>query len=276
MQIFIQSTSYELWNITSKGPLIPTKVVDGVTLPKVPQEYTTADHKSLELNSKAIGLLYCALTNDEFSKISRCTSAKEIWDTLEVTYEGKSQVKEAKINMLVCEYEMFKMKKDESIRDMFARFNAIINPLSSLGKTYTNSELVRKILRSLPKQWDVLTTTLLQSKELSSMTLSDLDGNLVTQELAFKAREIDEGKTSKSMALKALQEEEEPQSEECENEEDEDMAFISHKLKKFFSRRNQGRRFNKGDSSKRIPNRGGLQIENHKCALSARSPDISR
>ncbi|GAV63113.1 LOW QUALITY PROTEIN: UBN2 domain-containing protein, partial [Cephalotus follicularis] len=69
---------------------------------------------------------------------------------LEVTYEGTNQVKE-KISMLVHEYELFLMHDNESISDMFTRFTTIINSLKNLGKSYSNQELVRKILRCLPK-----------------------------------------------------------------------------------------------------------------------------
>ena len=41
--------------------------------------------------------------------------AKEIWDKLEVTYEGTSRVKESKINLLVTQYEVFKMAESETI-----------------------------------------------------------------------------------------------------------------------------------------------------------------
>ena len=38
--------------------------------------------------------LFCSLSHKEFNRISICTAAKEIWDTLEVTYKGTGQVKE--------------------------------------------------------------------------------------------------------------------------------------------------------------------------------------
>ena len=98
-----------------------------------------------------MNVLYCALDASEFNHISTCASAKEIWNRLEVIHEGTNQVKESKINMLVHKYELFKIEHDESITAMFTRFTDIINGLKSLGKSYTNSELVRKILRSLPR-----------------------------------------------------------------------------------------------------------------------------
>ncbi|GAV83541.1 zf-CCHC domain-containing protein/UBN2 domain-containing protein [Cephalotus follicularis] len=76
-----------------------------------------------------------------------------MWDLLEVTYEGTYQVKESKISMLVHEYELFFMHDNECISDMFTRFTTIVNSLKNLGKSYSNQELVRKILRCLPRSW---------------------------------------------------------------------------------------------------------------------------
>jgi len=53
--------------------------------------------------------------------------------------------------MFVHQYELFKMQSDKTIKDMFTRFTDITNNFKSLGKTYTNEEMVRKILRYLPK-----------------------------------------------------------------------------------------------------------------------------
>ena len=53
--------------------------------------------------------------------------------------------------MLIHKYELFKMEPTESITNMFTRFTDIVNSLKYLGKDYTNSDLVRKILRSLPR-----------------------------------------------------------------------------------------------------------------------------
>ena len=82
----------------------------------------------------------------EFSRISTCRSAKEMWDKLKLIYEGTSEVKETKANLLITEYEVFRMKNDESISDMFARLMQLINHLKALGKMYTDTKLVRKVL----------------------------------------------------------------------------------------------------------------------------------
>ena len=61
------------------GPKIPTKTsADGVVTPKEEAEWNEDDKKKIELNAKAINLLHCAISFEEYRKVSRCKTAKEI------------------------------------------------------------------------------------------------------------------------------------------------------------------------------------------------------
>ena len=53
--------------------------------------------------------------------------------------------------MLTLNYELFKIKEEETIKEMLDRFTNIINGLKALGKAYPNKEMVKKLLNSLPK-----------------------------------------------------------------------------------------------------------------------------
>ncbi|KAL5556311.1 hypothetical protein UlMin_038547 [Ulmus minor] len=134
---------------------------------------------------------------EEFNRIRTCKTAKDIWHTLEVVHEGTNQVKESKISMLVHKYELFQMKHDESITQMYTRFTDIINDLSSLGKEYLMSEKVRKILRSLPKQWEAKVTAIQEAKNLSTLPLDELVRSLMTHEMTMKQNSDDSVKTDK-------------------------------------------------------------------------------
>ncbi|GAV66242.1 UBN2 domain-containing protein [Cephalotus follicularis] len=149
MTIFLQSLDYHLWHIVVNGPRMPTRTIEGVVSLKPENEFNDNDFKMLQLNSEAKHVLFCAVGPNEFNRISSCDMAKEMWDLLEVTYEGTNQVKESKISMLVHEYELFLIHDNECISDMFTRFTTIVNSLKNLGKSYSNQELVRKILSRL-------------------------------------------------------------------------------------------------------------------------------
>ena len=93
-----------------------------------------------------MNILQCAIHPIEFLRISTYRSAKKMWDKLELIYEGTSEFKETKVNLLITEYEMFRRKTNESISNIFAQLTQLINHLKALGKMYTDTELVRKVL----------------------------------------------------------------------------------------------------------------------------------
>ena len=55
-----------------------------------------------------------------------------MWDTLQVTHEGTTDVNRLRINTLTHEYELFRMNQYEIIQDMQNRFTHIVNHLASL------------------------------------------------------------------------------------------------------------------------------------------------
>ena len=75
---------------------------------------------------------------------------------------------------------------------MFSRFIDIINDLKSLGRVYSNADLVQKILRSLPNKWDPKVTAIQEAKDLNTLLLDELLGSLITHELTMQHRTEDE------------------------------------------------------------------------------------
>ena len=166
MQNFIESIDMELWEIVNKGSYAIPKVKNnkGAEDDKPKDPFTSAEWDKFTKNSRAKHILYCGLDANEYNQISACDTARQIWSKLIVTYEGISQVRETKMNMFIHQYELFKIQIDESIKDMFTQFTDIINNLKSLGKIYTNEEMVKKILRCLPKnKWGPKVTAIEES-----------------------------------------------------------------------------------------------------------------
>ena len=147
--------------LIKNGPLIPIKVKeDGTTVKKQPEEFDNNDFKMMEKNAEAKKLLYFGLGLDEYTHISECESAKDIWEALQVAHEGTNQVKQSRIELLMRKYELFQMGDRETVMDMYTHFTHITNELKSLGKTFTTEELVRKILRFLRRTWEAKVTAI--------------------------------------------------------------------------------------------------------------------
>lgn len=64
----------------------------------------------------------CALSKEEYTKVHNFKSAKEMLDTLILTYEGFTEEKRNKYSLLTPKYEMFTMDGNEDIQSMFGHF----------------------------------------------------------------------------------------------------------------------------------------------------------
>jgi len=158
--------------------IIPKRIKEDDTIViKKPEEFDKNDFKMMEKSAKAKKLLYFGLGPNEYARILECESAKDIWDALQVALEGTNRVKQSRIELL------FEMGDCETVMDMYTRFTHIINVIKSLGKTFTTEELVRKILRFLPRTWGAKITAIQETKDLKTISLDELIGNLQTYEL---------------------------------------------------------------------------------------------
>ncbi|XP_070056835.1 uncharacterized protein [Nicotiana tomentosiformis] len=224
----------ELLDVICDGPYVPTKKVGehAVMVPKTRKEYNDTDRKAVEKNFRAKKILVCGIGPDEYNRISACQSTKEIWEALQTAHEGTTQVKQSKIDMLITEYELFKMKDDESIQDMHTRFTSIINELHSLGEIIPRNKLVRKVLRVLPSSWESKVNVITEAKDLQTLTMDELVENLKTYEMKRKKdSERRELKKEKNQVLKA--------ENNDSSEEDSDMAYLTRRFQKMV-RRNGG------------------------------------
>ncbi|GJR31922.1 zf-CCHC domain-containing protein [Tanacetum coccineum] len=120
----------------------------------------------------------------------------------------------------------------------FARFNTIITSLKALDEGYYSRNYVRKFLRALHPKWRAKVMTIEESKDLTSLSLDELIGNLKVHEMIIKKdSEIVKAKVEwKYLALKAKKE---SSDEECSTSgsEDEEYVMAVRHFKKFFKRR---------------------------------------
>ncbi|GKB13988.1 zf-CCHC domain-containing protein [Tanacetum coccineum] len=212
-ETYVKSKDLDLWHVIINGdfqPIIqnPETKLDEV----VPFENQTDDLKRrLSKNNEAKMVIYNALPRKEYERIFMCNTAKEIWKTLLITHQGNNQVKDNKIDLLVQQYEQFVISEDESIDSAFARFNTIITSLKALDEGYSSKNYRRKFLRALHPKWRVKVTAIEESKDLTSLSLDELIGNL----------------------------KKESSDEECSTSgsKDEEYAMAVRDFKKFFKRR---------------------------------------
>ncbi|GJT32817.1 retrovirus-related pol polyprotein from transposon TNT 1-94 [Tanacetum coccineum] len=235
---YVKSKDLDLWHVITNGDFQPIVQNSKTKLDEViPFEKQTGDlKKRLAKNNEAKMVIYNDLPRKEYERIFMCNMAKEIWKTLLITHQ------------------------DESIDSAFARFNTIITSLKALDEGYSSKNYVRKFLRALHPKWRAKVTAIEESKDLTSLSLDELIGNLKVHEMIIKKdSEIVKAKgflwwevgrlsmsyvdssvkakvERKSIALKAKKE---SSDEECSTSgsEDEEYAMAVRDFKKFFKRR---------------------------------------
>ena len=85
MRAFLLSLDEKVWQVVE---IVWTKPM------KVPTDWDDAKIKAANFDSMALNVLFSAITNEEFKKISSTKTTKEAWTILQTTYEGTKAVKD--------------------------------------------------------------------------------------------------------------------------------------------------------------------------------------
>ncbi|KAJ9539154.1 hypothetical protein OSB04_031887 [Centaurea solstitialis] len=101
------------------------------------------------------------------------------------------------------QYESFIHQKDETLSQLHQRFNCLLIDMKTIGTIYPNSEVVTKFMEALPEHWEIYTSCLTMSKDIKTLTLSELYGILLNREQQKKLKKnlIRDTKDSKSTSV---------------------------------------------------------------------------
>ncbi|GJU89044.1 zf-CCHC domain-containing protein [Tanacetum coccineum] len=215
-ETYVKAKDLDLWHIIWNGDF-PSLAKNEVTqiLEVVPFEQQDDDlKKKFAKNNEAKMVLYNALPKKEYERIFKCKTAKDIWKSLLITHQ------------------------EEYIDSGFARFNTIITSLKALDEGFSSKNYVRKFLRALYPKWRAKVKAIEESKDLSSLALDELIGNLKVHEVFMeKDFEIYKGKKEriKYIALKAKKESSDDETS-TSGSDDEEYAMAVRNFKKFFKR----------------------------------------
>ncbi|XP_072060293.1 uncharacterized protein [Arachis hypogaea] len=199
-------------------------------------------------------MLNCGISFEEYQKVSRCKTAKKIWDKLHITHEDTTQVKQTRIDMLNKEYKMFTMKEGESIYEMFERFSIIINSLDTIEITHSKQVLVKKVIKSLTKEWETKATIIFESSNLNQMTYEELRGKLLAYEITHMKNDIRKKGVALKSCVKSLDD------ESNDSLSDEEIVFFARKFRRLMRLKGRSRR-----GSSKEPKKDISKVIYHNC-----------
>ncbi|CAJ2661891.1 unnamed protein product [Trifolium pratense] len=233
MMAFLKQIDSKTWKAVLRGWTPPVKMdKDGKPTfeLKSAEEWSKEEDELALANSKALYALYNGVDKHIFRLIKKCVSAKEAWTILETVHEGTSKVKLSKLQLLTTKFENLRMNDDETIQDFHMTILDFDNQFDALGEKIPEEKLVRKMLRSLPKKFDMKVTAIEEAKDITDMKLDELVGSLQTYEVATNEK-MD--KKNKSIAFVSNAEEEDQQSDtESENSISDAMVLLRKQFNK--------------------------------------------
>ncbi|GKA51402.1 retrovirus-related pol polyprotein from transposon TNT 1-94 [Tanacetum coccineum] len=233
-ETYVKSKDLDLWHVITDGDFPPIQNNPETKKDEVVPFHKQNDDlkKKLAKNNEAKMVIYNALPRKEYERIFMCQTAKEIWDTLLITHQGNNQVKANKIDLLVQQYEQFTIPEEESIDNAFAKFNTIITSLKALDEGFSSKNCVRKFLRALHPKWRAKVTAIEESKNLTTLPLDELIGNLkVYEEVIKKDFETVKGKKEQSRSL-VLKVKKEVSDEDSSSYDSKDEKVIGKGIRK--------------------------------------------
>ena len=148
---------------------------------------------------------------------------------MNVSFEGTSNVKRTRIDMLVSEYERVTMGNEKSVEEFSNKLSSISQEAVVLGKTYKDKKLIKKFLRSLPDKFQSHKSAIEVALNSDDLKFDHVVGMMQAYDLRLKKKEPTVGK---GLALMADQ----------SNEIKEKVSLIVKKYFKKFEKEQQGGR----------------------------------
>ncbi|XP_048235396.1 uncharacterized protein LOC112534844 [Ricinus communis] len=191
---------YDHWSLLMEN-LMQSKeywiiVENGFKEPDAGEKLTAEQEKTLtELrlkDFKAMNYLLSSIDKTILKTISQKASAKELWDSMKLKFQGSARVKRAQLQALRREFEVLEMKEGESVNDYFGRVIVVSNAMRNCGEEINDVKIVEKILRTLTERFNYVVCSIEESKDIDMLSVDQLQSSLLVHEQKFTRRVVTE------------------------------------------------------------------------------------
>jgi hypothetical protein len=134
----------------------------------------------------ALDALCGAVPQEMVPTIAKKETAKEAWDAIATMRVGDDYVKKVTTQQLRRKFDLVTFDDGETVEDYVLRLSGMAAHLATLGEEVKDSEIVAKLLQSLPTCFKQITITIKTLLNASIMSVVDLTGRLKEAEEAFE------------------------------------------------------------------------------------------
>ncbi|GJR83141.1 retrovirus-related pol polyprotein from transposon TNT 1-94 [Tanacetum coccineum] len=103
-----------------------------------------------------------------FNNLNQTSTAKEIWDNVEMLMQGSGRTLQQRKEDLFDEYERFRAIGNESIHDYFVRFHKLVNDMKITQLEIPTHQMNTKFVNNLPAYWGKYVTNVKQNMDIST------------------------------------------------------------------------------------------------------------
>ena len=168
----------------------------GISARKEGEELSDGQRRKIEEEKlkdlKVKNYLFQAIDRTIIETILNRDTAKDIWDSMKMKYQGNTKVKRAQLQALRREFELLGMKEGEAVDAYFARTLTIANKMKAHGEKMTQTTIIEKILRSMTFKFNYVVCSIEESNDLSVMTLDELQSSLIVHEQRMQGQKEEE------------------------------------------------------------------------------------
>ena len=211
MMHHLRATYIDYLNMIKDGPFVPSKLVPAMNIDgkvfeehlveKSKDEWTKEDKENILKDAKVINILFNSLDSVLTNYMLSCKTTIEVWNRLQVHYEGTKPMKKNMKYLLIQGYEYIKARSRETLTETYDMFTKLLNDMAMHDKYYDNEDVNTKFIRSFPEMYDKKTTAIREANDPDKITLEDVYGKLRAYELEKQQRKgRGEGKP-KSVAM---------------------------------------------------------------------------
>ncbi|XP_019158569.1 PREDICTED: uncharacterized protein LOC109155339 [Ipomoea nil] len=249
MQTLLSSIHDEMWDVITTGPITVMMANTQAAaqgpgaaqmIPKPKYQLTSEERTRANLDNVARNILYNSLDDSLFPRVRKCKNAMEIWNVLMNLGEGDEQEKDNKLTVAMKKFEDFKTLPNEAVTNMELRFTRLMGDLTDLGKELTEKEKNLKILRGLPKSWEMKVIAMRDNRDMKTTSTTKIFSDLKAYEFEHEPKDAEEPET-RNIALVANQQastSNRSKSNSCEFLSDEQFALFVRKMKRFMRKNN--------------------------------------
>ena len=170
--------SKEYWSVVQGGYTEPE--------PAGEEALTPAQRKTLEearLNDlKAKNYLFNSIDKAILKTITQKATAKQLWDSMKLKYQGNARVQRAQLQTLRRDFELLEMRSGETVNDYFGRVMVVANDMRNCGDDMPDVKIVEKILRTLTENFNYIVCSIEESKDIDSLSVDALQSSLLVHE----------------------------------------------------------------------------------------------